>query len=170
MRAETGYGRLYLLVRGLTVGVVTGILLGFTAPYPTGLVFSARERFAFWIWSSVAGTLLLTACDWVARELTMEHRIPRYVSSATAILTAAIPTTLIVHATAPAINDQIRLLPFWQLFPSALILCIPGRLFWCCFQAQHAAKQRRRKSPLPRSRVRRCSTRFPPHWAAISCA
>lgn len=128
MRAQIEYRRLHLLVRPLTVGIATGTLLGFTAPYETGLVFSTWERFAFWIWSSVAGALLLTACDWVARGLTKEYGVHRYVASAAALLTAAVPTTLIVHATAPAINDQIRLLPFWQLFPSVLILCIPVQI------------------------------------------
>lgn len=113
------------LVRPVATGVVSGVLLALLAPYRTGAIFDAAERYIFWIWCSVAGALLLTAFDRVASALGREHGVARPLSASLGVLAAAVPITLIVHATAPAIDDGTRLLPFWSLFPSVLIICIP---------------------------------------------
>lgn len=125
MTAEPGRRTLRLFVRPVATGVVAGVILSLLAPYETGAIFTVSERYIFWIWSSVAGALLLAACELAASTLGREFGLPRPVSVAAGILTAAVPITLIVYASAPAINDGITLLPFWSLFPSVLILCLP---------------------------------------------
>lgn len=101
------------------------MILALLAPYETGAIFDATERYVFWIWSSVAGALTLTAFDRVATALGREHGIAGPLSAAASVVAAAVPITLIVYASAPAIDDGTKLLPFWSLFPSVLVLCIP---------------------------------------------
>lgn len=112
-------------VKPVATGVISGVILALLAPYQTGAIFDAAERYIFWIWSSVAGALLLTAFDRVATALGREHGVARPLSASLGVLAAAVPITLIVYASAPAIDDGTRLLPFWSLFPSVLIICIP---------------------------------------------
>lgn len=123
--ALSGRGMLGEFVRPVATGVVSGVILALLAPYQTGAIFDATERYIFWIWSSVAGALLLTAFDRVATALGREHGVARPLSASLGVLAAAVPITLIVYASAPAIDDGTRLLPFWSLFPSVLIICIP---------------------------------------------
>ncbi|HEV7227202.1 LytTR family DNA-binding domain-containing protein [Brevundimonas sp.] len=132
------------LVRPVATGVVSGVILALLAPYQTGAIFDAAERYIFWIWCSVAGALLLTAFDRVATTLGREHGVSRPLSASLGVLAAAVPITLIVHATAPAIDDGTRLLPFWSLFPSVLIICIPLQIVMLLL-----ARTAPRQSPAP---------------------
>ncbi len=125
MTIEPGGKTLRLFVRPLATGLIAGLILALMAPYQTATIFNAPQRYAFWIWSSVVGALLLAACDGLAVALKREHGLPRLFWIAAGIVTAAVPVTLIVYASAPAINDGTQLLPFWSLFPSVLILCVP---------------------------------------------
>lgn len=133
-----------LFVRPLATGLIAGLILALMAPYQTATIFNAPQRYAFWIWSSVVGALLLAACDGVAVALKREHGLPRLFWIAAGIVTAAVPITLIVYASAPAINDGTQLLPFWSLFPSVLILCVPIQVVLILLDAKltPAASQR----------------------------
>jgi len=124
-RSKDGRPALRLLAMPVAVGAVTGALLSVIAPYETGAIFSPWQGLLFWTWSSVVAALLLTACSEAVSTIGGENRVPKYIAISVATVVAAVPITLIVYATAPTIDDDIRLLPFWQLFPSVLILCIP---------------------------------------------
>lgn len=144
MTIAPGGKTLRLFVRPLATGLIAGLILALMAPYQTATIFNAPQRYAFWIWSSVVGALLLAACDGVAVALKREHGLPRLFWIAAGIVTAAVPITLIVYASAPAINDGTQLLPFWSLFPSVLILCVPIQVVLILLDAKltPAASQR----------------------------
>ncbi|MFN3748645.1 MAG: LytTR family DNA-binding domain-containing protein [Sphingorhabdus sp.] len=109
----------------LGLAVATGLLLALLAPFRTAEIFTLWELAAFWILSSIFGCYLLYALHLVAQGLARARTIsPRIWLPVSAII-AAIPTTLIVHALGPALNSDIRLSAFWQLFPSVAILCLP---------------------------------------------
>ena len=154
MTIEPGGKTLRLFVRPLATGLIAGLILALMAPYQTATIFNAPQRYAFWIWSSVVGALLLAACDGVTVALKREHGLPRLFWIAAGIVTAAVPITLIVYASAPAINDGTQLLPFWSLFPSVLILCVPLQVVLILLDAKltPAASQRQLSaSPAPSS-------------------
>jgi hypothetical protein len=109
----------------LGLAVATGLLLALLAPFHTAEIFNMWELAAFWALSSIFGCYLLYALQMVAQGFARTRDIaPRIWLPLSAII-AAIPTTLIVHALGPALNGNIRLSAFWQLFPSVAILCLP---------------------------------------------
>jgi hypothetical protein len=114
-----------LVVQALLVGTCAGGLLAMLAPYETAAIFSARDRFLFWIVSAVFGCLTLMVFYVAGRSIAHDYRIYPVVWLLASAALAAVPVTLIVHAVAPAVNDRIELQNFWKLFPSVLILCIP---------------------------------------------
>jgi len=119
---------LQFLVLALLVGTFSGALLAMLAPYQTGAIFSARDRFLFWIASAVFGCLTLVVFYVAGSGIARDYRISRFIWVPASATLAAIPVTLIVHAVAPAINDRIELQAFWKLYPSVLVLCIPLQL------------------------------------------
>jgi hypothetical protein len=117
-----------LLILALLVGTCSGALLAMLAPYQTAVIFSARDRFLFWIASAVFGCLTLVVFYVAGSSIARDYRISRFFWVPVSATLAAIPVTLIVHAVAPAINARIELQAFWKLYPSVLILCIPLQL------------------------------------------
>lgn len=114
-----------LVVQALLIGACTGGLLAMLAPYETAAIFSARDRFLFWIVSAVFGCLTLMVFYIACRNIARDYRIAPAIWLPASAALAAIPVTLIVHAVAPAVDNRIELQNFWRLFPSVLILCIP---------------------------------------------
>ncbi len=109
----------------LGLAVATGLLLALLAPFRTADIFALWELTAFWALSSIFGCYLLYALHLVAQGFARTRDIPPRIWVPLSAIIAAIPTTLIVHALGPALNSDIRLSAFWQLFPSVAVLCLP---------------------------------------------
>lgn len=117
-----------LIGKTVMTGICAGILLAMLSPYRTETIFSVGERFLFWIASAVFGCFTLVAFYLTGRNIAQDYRIVSYAWLPLSAALAAVPVTLMVHAVAPAVNSEIELQPFWQLFPSVLILCLPLQL------------------------------------------
>ena len=109
----------------LGLAVATGLLLALLAPFRTADIFTLWELTAFWALSSIFGCYLLYALHLVAQGFARTRDIPPRIWLPLSAIIAAIPTTLIVHALGPALNSNIRLSAFWQLYPSVAVLCLP---------------------------------------------
>lgn len=114
-----------ILVRITVVGALTGILLTLLAPYNTIAIFSVWERLLFWMLTSFIGCGILMAVYVAAAHAARDYDVPAYAWLPLSVLIAALPSTLIVHATATAVSGDVQLQPFWSLFPSVLVLCVP---------------------------------------------
>lgn len=105
--------------------LLAGLLLAVLAPFETARIFSLEERLAFWPIVSLLGGGLLLALYLVGSGIGRDWGISIYIWLPLSALVAAVPETLIVQSVGRAIDPAVELLPFTQLLPSVLLLCLP---------------------------------------------
>lgn len=102
-----------------------GVLLAVLAPFETARIFSLGQRLLFWPMASLFAGGLLLAAYLVGRGLGRDWGLSTWLWLPLSALAAAVPETLIVQSIAGAVDPDVRLLPFTQLLPSVVLLCLP---------------------------------------------
>lgn len=108
--------------------LIAGLLLAVLAPFETARIFTLGQRLAFWPIASLLGGGLLLALYLVGRGIGRDHGVSIWIWLPLSALAAAIPETLIVQSVARVVDPGVELLPFGQLLPSVLLLCLPLQL------------------------------------------
>jgi len=109
----------------LVACLLAGLLLALLAPFETARIFTLEQRLLFWPIASLLGGGLLLALYLVGRGMGRDWGVSAWLWLPLSALVAAAPETLIVQSVARAVDPQVELLPFAQLFPSVLLLCLP---------------------------------------------